>query len=92
MGSVSIGILGTEIPRLCVVGNAVNVSSRLQSTADPNSIQMSRHIYEQLAEIDFDVKFEIIKKENIFLKNIGSVTTYNIYDIDTKSTRDNKEN
>ena len=92
MGSVSIGILGTEIPRLCVVGNAVNVSSRLQSTADPNSIQMSRHIYEQLAEIVFDVKFEIIKKENIFLKNIGSVTTYNIYDIDTKSTRDNKEN
>lgn len=89
MGSVSIGILGTEIPRLCVVGNAVNVSSRLQSTADPNSIQMSRHIYEQLAEIDFDIKFEIIKKENIFLKNIGSVTTYNIYDIDNNTNKEN---
>ena len=80
MGNVSIGILGNEIPRLCVVGNAVNVSSRLQSTADPNSIQMSRHIYEQAQEIEFDIKFEITKKENIFLKNIGSVTTYNIYD------------
>jgi len=78
MGSVSIGILGTEIPRLCVVGNAVNVASRLQSTAEIDSIQFSRHIYEQLEEIEFDIKFEIIKKENVFLKNLGSVTTYNI--------------
>ena len=78
MGNVSIGILGYEIPRLCVVGNAVNVAARLQSTAEVDTIQMSRHIYEKLDEIDFDEKFEIISKENIFLKNIGSVTTYNI--------------
>jgi len=77
MGNVSIGILGYEIPRLCVVGNAVNVAARLQSTAEVDTIQMSRHIYEKLDEIDFDEKFEIISKENIFLKNIGSVTTYN---------------
>ena len=78
MGNVSIGILGSEIPRLCVVGNAVNSASRLQSTADIDTIQMSRHIYEQIEEINFDIKFDIIKKENVFLKNIGSVTTYNI--------------
>jgi len=78
MGSVSIGILGNEIPRLCVVGNTVNVASRLQSTAEIDTIQFSRHIYEQLEEIEFDIKFEIIKKENVFLKNLGSVTTYNI--------------
>jgi class 3 adenylate cyclase len=79
IGKVSIGILGNEIPRLCVVGNSVNMASRLQSTADVDSIQMSRHIYEQLETIQFDEPFEIIKKENIFLKNMGSVTTYNIY-------------
>ena len=78
MGNVSIGILGNEIPRLCVVGNAVNVAARLQSTADINTIQMSRHIYEQLAEIEFDRPLHIKKKDNVFLKNIGSVTTYNI--------------
>lgn len=78
MGNVSIGILGTEIPRLCVVGNTVNVAARLQSTADVNTIQMSRHIYEQLTEIEFDRPLHIKKKENVFLKNIGSVTTYNI--------------
>jgi class 3 adenylate cyclase len=78
IGNVSIGILGNEIPRLCVVGNTVNMASRLQSTADIDTIQMSTHVYEQLEEIEFDVKFEITKKDNVFLKNLGSKTTYNI--------------
>jgi len=78
MGSVSVGILGNEIPRLCVVGNTVNMASRLQSTAEIDTIQFSRHIYEQLEEIEFDIKFEVILKENVFLKNMGSITTYNI--------------
>ena len=78
MGNVSIGILGNELPRLCVVGNAVNVAARLQSTADINTIQMSRHIYEQIEDIGMDKEIEIIKKENVFLKNLGSITTYNI--------------
>jgi class 3 adenylate cyclase len=78
MGNVSIGILGNELPRLCVVGNAVNMAARLQSTADVDTIQLSRHIYEQLEEIEFDIEFEIITKENVFLKNMGSVTSYNI--------------
>jgi class 3 adenylate cyclase len=79
MGNVSVGILGNEIPKLCVVGNTVNIASRLQSTAEIDTIQISRHIYEQLKDIEFDVKFEIITRENVFLKNIGSVTTYNIF-------------
>ena len=78
MGNVSVGILGNEIPRLCVVGNAVNMAARLQSTADVDTIQLSRHIYEQLEEIEFDIEFEITKKENVFLKNMGSITSYNI--------------
>ena len=78
IGNVSIGILGNEIPRLCVVGNTVNVASRLQSSAEVDTIQFSRHIYEKLEEIDFGINFEIVTKENIFLKNLGSVTTYNI--------------
>ena len=78
MGNVSVGILGNEIPRLCVVGNAVNMAARLQSTADIDTIQLSRHIYEQLEEIEFDIEFEITKKENVFLKNMGSITSYNI--------------
>ena len=78
LGKVSIGILGSEIPRLCVVGNAVNIASRLQSTADADSIQMSHHIYEKICDTDLGMNYEIVKKDNVFLKNIGSVTTYNI--------------
>ena len=80
MGNVSVGILGDEIPRLCVVGSAVNKASRLQSTADINSIQLSRHVYEQLDEADLEaIGYDIVTKENVFLKNLGSVTTYSIY-------------
>lgn len=79
MGNVSIGILGNEIPRLCVVGNTVNMAARLQSTADANSIQISTHIHEQMNDIDLrEFAFDIVKKENVFLKNIGSVVTYTL--------------
>jgi len=74
---VNIGILGNEIPRLCVVGNTVNVAARLQSTAEEDTIQMSRHVYEQMKE-GMVSDIVIFRKENVFLKNIGSVTTYNI--------------
>jgi len=78
MGPVNVGLLGNEIPRLCVVGNTVNMASRLQSTADPDTIQMSGHVYEQADEINFGKKIEYVPKENVFLKNIGSVITYSI--------------
>jgi class 3 adenylate cyclase len=81
------GILGNEIPRLCVVGNTVNVAARLQSTADANSIQISTHIYEQLGEIDLtEFSFHIQKNENVFLKNIGSVVTYTLSMQDSSNT------
>ena len=78
IGDVSIGILGNEIPRLCVVGNAVNVASRLQSTAEIDTIQFNRHIYEHIKDIKFDNPINIVSKESVFLKNLGSITTYNI--------------
>jgi class 3 adenylate cyclase len=92
MGNVSIGILGNEIPRLCVVGNTVNVAARLQSTADANSIQISTHIYEQLGEIDLtEFSFHIQKNENVFLKNIGSVVTYTLSMEDSSNTTEDTD-
>jgi len=93
LGNVSIGLLGNEIPRLCVVGNTVNKASRLQSTADIDTIQLSSHIHEQFEEIDFGINFNITQKENVFLKNIGSVTTYNIHpnNNDSDTDTDNKK-
>jgi adenylate cyclase len=78
IGSVVVGILGNELPRLCVVGNTVNMASRLQSTAEENTIQISESMYEFVKNIHFGLDIEFTKKENVFLKNIGSVDTYNI--------------
>jgi class 3 adenylate cyclase len=76
LGKVVVGILGIEIPRLCVIGNTVNVANRLQTITEPDTIQVSTHIYEKILETDFGTKVTIEKKENVFLKNLGSRTTY----------------
>jgi hypothetical protein len=92
IGNVVVGILGNEIPRLCVVGNSVNVAARLQSTADKNTIQLSHHIYEIANEFDMGIVFS--QKQNVFLKGIGTITTYNIYppkDNETKTDRTQSE-
>jgi class 3 adenylate cyclase len=78
IGSVSIGILGNELPRLCVVGNAVNMTARLQSTAEIDTIQLSSDVYKVLGPTEIDKKYKFVIKEGVFLKNMGSVTTYNI--------------
>ena len=74
LGNVVVGILGVEIPRLCVIGNTVNVANRLQTTTEPDTIQISTHVYEIAKEKMEDVHFE--EKKNVFLKNLGSRTTY----------------
>ena len=76
LGKVVVGILGVEIPRLCVIGNTVNVASRLQTTTDPDTIQISRHIYEIAATTDFGIDIEFELRENVFMKNLGSNNTY----------------
>jgi len=74
LGRVVVGILGVEIPRLCVIGNTVNVANRLQTSTQPDTIQISTHVYEILNESNFDMKIE--QKNDVFLKNLGSRTTY----------------
>jgi class 3 adenylate cyclase len=76
IGKVVVGILGVEIPRLCVIGNTVNVASRLQTTIDPDTIQMSRHVYEIAEQTDFGFNVQFERKENVFLKNLGTTNTF----------------
>jgi class 3 adenylate cyclase len=76
IGSVTVGILGSENPRLCVVGNTVNMASRLQSTTENDTIQISKEMYEIVKNIYIDRNIEYVLKEKVFLKNIGEVDTY----------------
>jgi atrial natriuretic peptide receptor A len=76
LGKVVVGILGVEIPRLCVIGNTVNVTSRLQSTTEPDTIQISTHVHEKILDINLGIELNYEKHEHVFLKNLGSRTTY----------------
>ncbi len=84
IGSVAIGILGVDIPRLCVIGNSVNFASRLESTSHPNKIHISHEVYEILKRSFEDplfskrgsCEFTFEKRENTTLKNIGTFDTY----------------
>jgi hypothetical protein len=40
---------------------------------------MSEEMHEIAKDIKLDINIEYVLKENVFLKNIGSVSTYNIY-------------
>ena len=79
IGGVSIGVLGTEIPRLCIVGNTVNIASRLQSTCPVDSIHFSREIKTFLHGYTVkNMRFISEKHERTFLKHIGTMTTYSL--------------
>ena len=76
IGPIVAGILGNEIPRLCIVGNTVNIAARLQTNTEKNTIQISNDIYEIAKKIYFDKNIEYTFKKDVFLKNIGSINTY----------------
>lgn len=78
MGPVVIGTLGTMLPRMCVVGHTVNLASRLQSSADPQSIQISTNVYDLLSTVD-QFKYQFKKRSDVELKHIGKVDTMICY-------------
>jgi class 3 adenylate cyclase len=73
IGDVVVGLLGVDIPRLCVIGNSVNLTSRLESNSQPNKIHISREIYDIIKEDDM---YDFKERPSTYLKNIGTYTTY----------------
>jgi len=74
-GSFVVCLLGKINPRLSIVGKNVNKTARLQSTCEINKIHVSEDFYKKLPEY-ICLKYTFDKKEDVFLKNIGHVTTY----------------
>ena len=77
IGNVSVGIIGTEVPRLAVVGSNVNLASRLESTGSINKIHVSTQVYELIQKCNMQ-NLNFKKNKNIPLKNIGTHDTFTI--------------
>lgn len=73
VGPVIVGILGNKVPRMSVVGHAVNLAARLQSSTLPDHICISREVYDIIK--DKQLHF---KPNTADLKNIGETLNYTI--------------
>jgi PAS domain S-box-containing protein len=72
-GPIIAGVLGNENRVFDIIGDAINVAARLQSTSRPNTIQMSVSTQEYVAGRGFGLE----RRDNVALKGKeGAVSTY----------------
>lgn len=66
------GVLGTDKPTFDIIGDPINIASRLQSTCIPSTIQISEGTYDLIAELPFNVEH----RGEVELKGKGKKKTY----------------
>ncbi|GAU99660.1 hypothetical protein RvY_10623-2 [Ramazzottius varieornatus] len=72
MGPVVAGVIGAKKPQYDIWGNSVNISSRMESTGEPNKIQVTEDVYRTLEPLGYS--FECRGPINV--KGKGLMTTY----------------
>lgn len=71
-GPLIAGVLGTDKPTFDIIGDPINIASRLQSTDIPGRIQISEDAYQIIKELDFQIE----ERGEIYLKGKGNRMAY----------------
>ncbi|KAK8838264.1 hypothetical protein M9Y10_035685 [Tritrichomonas musculus] len=71
-GPLIAGVLGTDKPTFDIIGDPINIASRLQSTDYPGKIQISQETYELVKELDFSIE----PRGEVYLKGKGNRPAY----------------
>ena len=73
-GPIIAGVLGTENRVFDIIGDTINVASRLEHKAEPGQIMMSQKTYELVKEFGY----RIVPRGEMFLKGKGNMPAYSI--------------
>jgi len=71
-GPIIAGVLGTDKPVFDIIGDPINIASRLQSTCIPSQIQVSQATHDLISDQDFNIEL----RGDVFLKGKGKTQTY----------------
>ena len=73
-GPIIAGVLGTENRVFDIIGDTINVASRLEHKAEPGHIMMSKKTYDLVCNCGY----KIVPKGEVFLKGKGNMPAYSI--------------